>query len=235
MQRPCVFCGKPFKVDTSRRNWRHVKLCSDKCRDGVAAAAKRAAYKPKELKEKNCAKCGASFMPARRGAGKQLYCSRRCFLEKKAEQAHEHWTDAARERQCVHCGVTYVPKKFGAGKQIYCSLKCQVASIHQKKDRLYRRSAMYQHEFRIVKPVIMERDGKTCVICGSKTKPHVHHWDNSGRTPECSNSLDNLAVLCGTCHMEIHHVTLGKVNGQWVLMGKIFGKLGLTVPIPIKS
>ena len=65
-----------------------------------------------------------------------------------------------------------------------------------------------------MKLAVLERD-KVCVLCGSDQKPNVHHWDNSGRSEDCNNSLENLAVLCGDCHSAIHKVTLVKVDGAW--------------------
>lgn len=235
MRRPCDFCGKSFQVDASRRNWQHVKICSDECRLGVAAAARRAKYKPKKPQRKNCLQCGGSFLPATFIGARQKYCSRSCFLERKATEAHDRWSDAVRKKVCVHCGVDYIPKKFGGGKQIYCGKKCQVSAIFARHGHKSARTSKYYREFHAVKPVILERDNKTCVICGSTSKPHVHHWDNSGRTPECNNSQDNLAVLCSSCHREIHNLTLAKVNGKWVLQGRILKKLGVREPVPIAA
>lgn len=231
MQRPCVFCGKEFQVDTSRRNWNHVKLCSDDCRRGLAAKKKQAEYRPKKLVERPCAECGTRFVPARGGAGRQIYCSRECFLKKRAGEAHAKWSDEVRKRLCSHCQGAFVPKKFGGGRQIYCTLACQVRAINSRRERP-ERSIKYQREFKIMKPLVLARD-KVCVLCGSPNKLHVHHWDNSGQFPHCDNSLDNLAALCGRCHKEIHMVTLVKVNGSWAINGSIFKKIAVAGPLPI--
>ena len=106
--------------------------------------------------------------------------------------------------------------------------------IHKRHGGKYRRSNEYAKEFRVMKPAIMERD-KVCVLCGSDEKLHVHHWDNSGRSKDYNNSLDNLSVLCTSCHRAIHGVTLAKINGEWFLDGRIFGIIKIDGPIPIKS
>ncbi len=83
-----------------------------------------------------------------------------------------------------------------------------------------------------MRPVVLKRD-KVCVLCGSDQKLHVHHWDNSGRSEDCNNSLDNLAVLCGNCHSAIHKVTLAKVDGEWCVDGRIFDIVNVDSPIPL--
>ena len=229
----CKQCGSDFEVDTSRRNWRHVKLCSDKCRKALAAAQKRSKYKPKKVAPTFCENCGKKFQPAKNIGARQKYCTRICFLDTRKKDAHAKWTDERRTKVCVHCGNKFVPTKFAAGKQIYCSKDCQVSAIHKRHSGKYGRSGSYQQDFRVMKPVVLERD-KVCVLCGSDQRPQVHHWDNSGRSVDCDNSLDNLAVLCGDCHSAIHKVTLAKVDGEWFVDGRIFDRVAIDRPIPIK-
>lgn len=56
----------------------------------------------------------------------------------------------------------------------------------------------------------LKRDGFKCVKCGNAKSPHVHHIDRNGTgnsKDERNNSLDNLVVLCNTCHMQLHAKT----------------------------
>ena len=234
MQKKCSQCGSIFQVDTTLRNWRHVKYCSDECRKAKAAVQKRSKYKSKTIPPKKCKNCGRKFQPAPNIGARQKYCSRDCFNDSRKKDAHDRWADERRVKACAHCGNEFVPRKFAAGKQVYCSKDCQVRAIHKRHSGKYRRSGKYQQEFKIMKPVVLERD-KVCVLCGSDKKLHVHHWDNSGQSEDCNNSLDNLAVLCGDCHSAIHKVTLAKINGQWVVDGRIFGIIDVNGPIPINS
>lgn len=230
----CKQCGSGFEVDTSRRNWQHFKLCSDKCRKAVAADQKRSKYKPKVLAKSQCQHCGEMFQPVQTIGARQKYCTRECYLKTKTAKAHAKWADSVRMKVCVHCGNDFLPRKFGGGVQIYCSHTCQVRAVHKRHDGKSRRSNEYEKEFRVMKPAVLERD-KVCVLCGSDDRLHVHHWDNSGRSENYNNSLDNLSVLCQTCHRAMHNVTLAKINGEWCLMGRIFEIIKIDGPIPIKS
>ena len=228
----CTQCGSTFEVDTTRRNWPHVKICSDDCRKARAAAGKRKKYKSKKIAPKNCKNCGNIFQPAQNIGARQKYCSRKCHNDAKRKKAHAKWADERRVKHCSHCGNEFVPKKFAAGKQIYCSKDCQVRAIHKRHSGKYHRSGNYQQEFKVMKPAVLDRD-KVCVLCGSEHNPHIHHWDNSGQSKNCNNSLDNLAVLCGDCHSAIHKVTLARVEGKWCLDGRIFAVIDVDDPIPI--
>ena len=230
--RKCKQCGSDFEVDTSRRNWKHVAICSDKCRKAIAAAGKRSKYKPKKVSHKYCENCDKKFQPAQNVAARQKYCTPDCLLAAKEKKRLAKWRSERQARVCAHCGKDFLPERF-AGKHKYCSKDCQVRAIHRRHDRKNRRSGSYQQEFRIMRPVVLERD-KVCVLCDSDQKLHVHHWDNSGRSEDCNNSLDNLAVLCGDCHSAIHKVTLAKVDGEWFIDGRIFNLVDINDPIPIK-
>ena len=229
----CKQCGSEYEVDTSRRNWRHVKYCSENCRKAVAAAQKRTKYKPKKAAPAHCKNCGKKFKPAQNVGVRQKYCTRACYVDAREKERRAKWEDERQTKVCSHCGIEFVPKKFGGGKQIYCSHGCQVRAISRRHSGKYHRSGKYQQEFRIMKPVVLERD-KVCVLCGSDQKLHVHHWDNSGRSEDCNNSLDNLAVLCGDCHSAIHKVTLARIDGEWRVDGRIFDVVVIDGPIPIK-
>jgi hypothetical protein len=48
-----------------------------------------------------------------------------------------------------------------------------------------------------------------------------------------NNDVDNLTVLCRNCHVDIHHISVIKVDNQWKVSGKIFEKLGVNGNIDI--
>ena len=57
---------------------------------------------------------------------------------------------------------------------------------------------------------VMARD-KVCVGCGKKTKLLVHHIDGVGRdSVKPNNKLNNLVVLCKSCHRKIHAIKIGE-------------------------
>ena len=228
----CKHCHSTFAVDDSKRNWKSIKLCSDDCRRAVAAKKKREAYIPMQAKSKACEHCEKVFTISPSIGDRQKFCSRECYREFKAIQAHNSWAETREKQLCEHCNAEFLPRKFAGARQIYCSKKCQVAAIGQRHYGKYNRGASYQSDFKLVRPTVLERD-KVCVLCGSDKNLHVHHLDNSGRGEDCNNSLDNLAVLCGDCHSAIHKVTLVKVDGEWGVSGRIFDVVGVDNRLPI--
>ena len=54
---------------------------------------------------------------------------------------------------------------------------------------------------------VFERDGENCTICGSTRRLGIHHKDGMGSTiplESRNNALDNLVLICQSCHMKIH-------------------------------
>ena len=48
--------------------------------------------------------------------------------------------------------------------------------------------------------MVLERDNYTCIKCGSKKRISIHHIDWN----ENNNTLDNLVLLCSSCHGKLH-------------------------------
>lgn len=229
----CQFCGSSFNRDESQRNWKHIKFCSNDCRKGFAAQKKKTAYTPKPIMDKACLFCKKTYTPSPTQSAKQKYCRRQCMLDQRKADQHKKWIASRTTKKCAHCEADFFPNKFSRN-QIYCSKGCQVKAISKRHAGKYKRSGSSLYEFNMMRPFVIDRD-KVCVICESDDRLHVHHWDNSGRSNECDNSLDNLAVLCGDCHSAIHKVTLAKIDGKWCLDGRIFTKLGLFDALPIST
>jgi len=60
---------------------------------------------------------------------------------------------------------------------------------------------------------VYARDGGKCVVCGSEKRLDIHHKDGNGTNVACenrNNSLDNLVLLCRSCHMKIHYSMIKK-------------------------
>ena len=219
----CSFCGSRFEVDRAQRNWQHVKYCSDSCRKGVAAAACRQSYIPRDASQRNCIRCGKTFLKH----GKQKYCSKECSTEVKRERSKR----PVRTIKCVYCGEEFNSPRF-SGKTKHCSDKCKYrdARIRHGDPRT---PAAYQKEFRALRPIILKRD-KCCVLCGSDERLYIHHLDSKGsQHKEWNNSEDNLVALCQICHTDIHSVTLVKIDGKWAVKGKIFDLVDHEGPLPI--
>jgi len=240
LTKQCVECGKDFEVDDSKRNWQSRKLCSDECRKAVERRRANAKYKPIEWpQQKVCIRCSAPFLVHEGGNMVQKYCTAECQLAAKGEKKAAEVEARRKPKRCEECGTAFLAGKFTGHKQRYCSNACREKSRNRQRyadgsDGSKLRNG-YKYDFKRIKPQILDRDGGECVICGSSERVHVHHWDNSGGTEQVNNSHDNLGTMCGVCHYAIHGVTLAKVNGKWVLDGKIFTLLGLTGSLPIKT
>ena len=82
-----------------------------------------------------------------------------------------------------------------------------------KKNREYRRQNRelfnwYHNKDRFggFKKEVMDRDSNMCQSCGTKEKLSVHHIDNTNyRKGNANNDLDNLMVLCTSCHSFLHN------------------------------
>lgn len=55
----------------------------------------------------------------------------------------------------------------------------------------------YPREFRKLRPLILERDGYRCVMCGDEQNNAVHHIDYNKQ----HNSFLNLVTLCRACNL----------------------------------
>jgi len=51
---------------------------------------------------------------------------------------------------------------------------------------------------------VKKRDGKLCIICGSKYKLHTHHILNKAENPEFALLPMNGMTVCSVCHWVIH-------------------------------
>jgi len=230
----CRYCEKSFNRDESKRNWRHIKFCSDKCRKAYAAQKKREIYKPRLIEDKACLFCKKTYTPSPTQGAKQKYCSRKCYLSQKKYERAKDWKCNKTILTCPYCDADFTPHKYSPNVQVYCSIRCQVNSSNKRHNKKWKRPGAALYEFNKIKPLILDRDER-CVVCESTDRLHVHHWDNSGRSETCNNTLDNLATLCSQCHSDIHKVTLAKVDGEWCLDGSIFEKLGLAGSVQIMA
>ncbi|WP_371170812.1 HNH endonuclease [Aliiroseovarius sp. 2305UL8-7] len=66
----------------------------------------------------------------------------------------------------------------------------------------------------------LERDEWACVKCGRQDRLECDHIKPVRTHPELSYSLDNLQMLCGTCHarktrIEVGHKPLSKPRQEW--------------------
>lgn len=58
----------------------------------------------------------------------------------------------------------------------------------------------YPYQYKLMKPIILERDDYECKLCGSKRRVSVHHIDYNKK----NNTQNNLIVLCTKCNSKVN-------------------------------
>lgn len=53
------------------------------------------------------------------------------------------------------------------------------------------------------------RDGWACIVCGARHRLEVHHKEPVRDRPDLAFDLENLVVLCGSCHAKETRRELG--------------------------
>jgi len=156
-----------------------------------------------------------SFGSARDGFGP--YCSKHCLSEDMAERRTAYW--ARHERVCPQCNNTFRALSRGAGERArFCSRECadRAHSLRMSGDKNPRwkdgatpgrQQPHAAKAFRAMRPRILERDGRKCVVCGAvELRLEVHHIDNQ----PMNNAARNLVTLCAPCHRKWHAAADGK-------------------------
>ena len=104
------------------------------------------------------------------------------------------------EKKCVVCGKKY--KTPHPQEQIYCSRACfgKVSSEEKKgkKNPNWNGGTSTDFYLRIARESLIQK----CSLCDSTKFLCVHHKDEN----RANNKLDNLIVVCKSCHAKIHKI-----------------------------
>lgn len=214
--------GRGGIVSESRKRY-----CSGRC---AAKSNNRAGriknFKP--IEPRSCSGCGKVFTPIRFRT--QKTCSQTCNGKVQHERiAAENRARRPESVSCGSCGKVFEPNSV---VDKYCSRVCYSRGSRRKyndanRDALRAKARIYRagRKERIAELAkkskwggnwwkAMERDGFSCKSCQSTKSLVVHHLDGEGETGASNHALENLQVLCRTCHKKAHRsTTLLRVNG----------------------
>lgn len=227
MQKTCEECKAVFEVDTSKRNWQAVRLCSPACQKARDAKKKRQKYVPQQWPQKRtCEWCKSPFLVHKPGGRPAKFCGKACANAKKSAESALIAEGKRTSRVCPSCGKAFLPTKYNHGKQTFCSQPCYWEARRLKSFNAQNRYSS-QTEFARSRRFVMKRDGNKCVLCGRNGKVHVHHKDNSGGSETPNHSPENLITLCTDCHNAFHGIAIVPRDDGWAVTGKIFEILGI--------
>ena len=151
--------------------------------------------------EKKCLRCGTTFITEtkylKRGHGK--YCTQDCAHKSRTKKVHKP------NNICAQCGNHFYRQQSHLLKSksglFFCGRECKnkaqrIDGMREIHPAHYNGSAVYRDRaLRLHKHI--------CVGCGYRKSIKVllvHHINWSRK----NNEVTNLAVVCPTCHKEIH-------------------------------
>lgn len=110
------------------------------------------------------------------------------------------------EKYCLYCGKPLCRKRYNGRledftvftKRKFCDSDCMAKYRLTNTDDGSSWSSAHTTARKINDKII---HGDKCEICGSSTNIDVHHIDFNWK----NNSIDNLQVVCRSCHMKIHN------------------------------
>lgn len=159
-----------------------------------------------------CGHCAKGFIALSRRVrqGRAKFCSRQCSgARRKIEKAPN--------LACSGCGVDfYCPKKRHNGSvsgQLFCSRRCRDKNMPRFRARRYdavstastRRTVCTRKATRHRRLVIERLEAQTCERCRLHNDlpiHEVHHLNGDHK----DNRVENLQVVCPTCHRELHYL-----------------------------
>ncbi len=192
--RYCEHCGILFF------NPRPKRFCSVQCRYAAVPTwnkGRRGYEVPGAHRrvERTCLACGGIFYVYPKSERPGKYCSSECYLTTR-------WPNNRITRACAICGRIF--ESTLSANRVSCSERCRRERISEAlrgpNSHLWRggKMAPYNSEWQAQRRAALERDNHTCVLCGDKDGPQVHHI-----TPyrySQSHATENLVTLCRSCH-----------------------------------
>lgn len=176
---PCSQCGTPVPM----RGYEYAK----KMRTASQAIFCGKPCFATSMRSHACVRCGALALRGRK------FCSRACQVAANAESLPT--------ATCPTCAATFRPR---SSRQRFCSRGC--ANIAHSVRMIgagnshFKDGTSYSKLFQEMRPLVLGRDGESCVVCQSTVRLVVHHVDHN----PLNNDPTNLIALCNSCHMRHH-------------------------------
>lgn len=123
------------------------------------------------------------------------FCSRECW-----KFACNKWNTKV-DVTCKICGNIFQTKRSREKTSKFCSRACKTVSFDRFKgsDNL---NPNFRNGSRVYRKRAFEAFKAECFICKTSSKKlYVHHIDESHE----NNNIDNLRILCASCHQLIHN------------------------------
>jgi len=123
---------------------------------------------------------------------------------KSPKHTAQSWEESFYNSENRTRGFVSTPTK--AKKKVRTESKKPKSTMSEMADKLRGKTYKYflrSKYWRIVREMVLKRDGNKCVRCNCKTSLQIHHKTYKNHFREHEN-LRDLETLCKTCH-EKHH------------------------------
>lgn len=133
------------------------------------------------------------------------------------------------EVRCAKCKQYFIPHRYAIGNRryalqgklnslgtecrLYCSNACkQACSVYNNKGGVPNKTRHARIDQPDLRKMVLERDGYTCIQCGSREALVCHHIVPVVIDPLESADVDNCITLCQECHNKAHTGACSRVN-----------------------
>ena len=168
------------------------------------------------MKKRNCVVCGLTFAPT---YGRQVTCDEHLnmrkipcsecgedFLIKAGSKRKTCYDCKSKPRACEECGTVFSPDPEAKVNARWCSVKCRQRAKYVRDyerkgyDQKGEKNNAYKNGIFDYSNKGFEHYGRKCNRCSSEDNLCVHHRDRNRQ----NNDLNNLEVLCRSCHSREH-------------------------------
>lgn len=225
VEKPCLCCNKII-LDKPNGSKKYCSVhCKNEHQKEILVGPKNPNYKG-EYFHVSCSCCGDVFkvreyekFNSDGSKKKNMYCSTDCKGEHQKEMfvGSKNPNYNSVEVNCKNCGKKFEKKfsrVFRTGED-FCSQLCKGEKQkeltgnknpnykHGLSDE-YRRERRFNPEYIKWKIDVLEKYGRSCVICKSKDNVQAHHLYSFDRNENKRTDLNNGVALCKEHHTDFH-------------------------------